>query len=199
MEVVTVSPQWDRSLLTRQIRHKSLLPEGRLFAALDTAMTNSERSDYSVLALGLVTEPMNEEPSRLWLRHIEFGRWSAKQLPVVTAKFFQTWNPERAVGEDINGIQFFKVLLDQEFEKLNIKPRIHWLPASRDMDAKTYRVERLVRLHLEDRLRLAAGGWNDEFLSEAERWVGGHHGRNKHRHDDLLDVSGLLAQQFMRR
>lgn len=192
---------FDLDLLHRQFRHASLAPPtppARIVSAGDTALTDGPRSDYTVFVVGIVTEPIESsgptetQNSELWLRSFEYGQFAPRQLPSIIAKFYQRWTPERSIVEKINGSVFLQILCEQEFRKLEINPRISWLSASRQADAKRLRIEKLIRLHLADRLRLVTGPWIGDFLSQAEKYLGTR--TNSCRRDDLLDAAAMLCR-----
>lgn len=189
--------RWDIPLLKRQIS-SCLVPEGEHVGALDTAMTDKPRSDWTALVAGTVSYPVKAEPqvlaepSRLWIRNISYGSFSPRDQVFEIVRFYKRWMPEgKSIGEQINGIGHLRCMLEDSFKAARIDPDITWLPASRNKDSKVLRIESLIRLHLADRLRLCPGDWNREFIKEATCWTGTT--KNCSRRDDLLDATSLAV------
>jgi hypothetical protein len=190
----TSLPTFDMGVLGRQVTHVSLVPtNGFRCCAIDTSQCSaSGKGDLNALVAGLVeTDHQSVSRSVLWIVGIEFGRYKAPELAPTIAHFLDKWEPQKSTIEAIGGSEFLKILVQQEFDKLDIDPKLSWTSA-RNLDAKAQRVARLVRLSNEGRLRLAAGAANDEFLKQATRWTGlsTNHGRI----DDVLDAASALCQ-----
>jgi predicted phage terminase large subunit-like protein len=186
---------FDMGRLGRQIRHASFTPEeGTRVVSIDTSgCTDDPRSDLSALVAGIIVSPGANALGKkeLWVTDCRYGRFAPDELPRLIAQFVIKHEPQRALIEKINGSAFLRVLVAQEFERLGINPRKLTWQSARNKAAKTERISQLVRLSREDRLRLIAAPWNDEWLKEASAWLGTV--TNSGRHEDCIDASAGLA------
>jgi hypothetical protein len=182
---------FDMGRLGRQLVHPSRMPEtGIRVAALDSAYSDSDTADNSVLMGGIVQTEDVPRPT-LWLADCSFGKWPPERTPKEVAFFFKEFRPQRIVGERVNGSCYLEVLCRQEFAALGINPRISWFSA-RAAQEKAYRIGKLVRLSREDRLRIITGPWVDTFLRECESFTG--LSKNKCRQDSLIDCASMLCR-----
>jgi hypothetical protein len=186
---------FDMGLLARQIKHRSHLPEhGFSLVNIDTSQCSDDpRSDLSALCAGLIhLDELENNRQVLWITDVEFGHYLPAKLPAAIANFVKTHPANRSCIEKINGSAFLKVLVDQEFAALGVNPNVLRWNSARNIDAKAHRIGgKLVKLHKQDRLRLVAAPWNDEFLRQAEKWDGTS--KNRGRKDDVLDACAGLA------
>lgn len=184
---------FDIDLLRRQIVNRTWLPPtgtGTVIAGCDTAFTDSVRSDRSVLCAGKVVE--KDERTCLWITNVAAARTPPRELPRTIANFLLKENPAMSAFEATNGHIYLQMLLEHEFRRLDISPKITWIRANLEKGGKARRIERLVKLHKEDRVRLVSGGWIDGFIDEASRWTGTR--RNCSRKDDMVDATSLLTK-----
>jgi phage terminase large subunit-like protein len=161
-------------------------PLGDVFIAWDTALTSSDRADYSAGAVGTI----NPRTKGLHILEVVFDRWKQSELAFQIVKLAKKWNPRRIVMEKTGGSE----LMMAEIRRVAMQQRttIQVIPFTPDHspDAKHNRIKGTEILLTDGRLEFSPGDHIDETFQQFIRYTGEK--KNRGRKDDIPDAIAML-------
>jgi predicted phage terminase large subunit-like protein len=156
-----------------------------IYAATDIALTETGKSDYTVILTAGVSHDR-----KLYILDMYRARITPDKIIEQLITVYETHKPSEVLIDDDNASKTLKSLAHEMLRQRGIPLPLKAIPMRGQ--SKELRASPLRGLALQGGVKLVRGKWNADFLREVETFPRTGSGI----HDDIIDAAGLLAKRM---
>lgn len=171
-------------LISNTVPFTQFPQSGKVFIAWDLAYSIKKGRDYTVGAIGMVSD------EAIWIVDIIRGRYQPHEMPYLVVKAIHDYKPLMTSIEETRGAKWMMTDLEKWAQQMQVPLAIDWITPDNAKDAKAGRVKALENLLSNGRLKFSTSiGCLEALYREFVTFDGEHR-------DDIPDAISQL-QRYM--